>query len=145
MADQTQPSTSDRPSEVDGLDAAVEADINPEPTQPDAMNVDGSNDAGAAARNGAEDPAPAQLEARIPAKKDTTLREFLGKMDDYAPIVSWTLFPRQFSYLLFTTDSRRSHKLLPDPRRASTSASNQPTARPTVGARHSEVRCRYRR
>lgn len=30
---------------------------------------------------------PAILESRIPAKKDATLREFLGKMDDYAPIV----------------------------------------------------------
>jgi transcription initiation factor TFIID subunit 10 len=86
MADQTQPSTSDRPSEVDGLDAAVEAEINPEPTQP--MNIDGGNDAEPTARNGGEDAVPAQLEARIPAKKDTTLREFLGKMDDYAPIVS---------------------------------------------------------
>ena len=30
---------------------------------------------------------PELLESRIPAKKDATLREFLGKMDDYAPIV----------------------------------------------------------
>lgn len=29
----------------------------------------------------------AGLEARIPTKKDASLREFLGKMDDYAPIV----------------------------------------------------------
>lgn len=29
----------------------------------------------------------AAFEPRIPAKKDATLREFLGKMDDYAPIV----------------------------------------------------------
>jgi transcription initiation factor TFIID subunit 10 len=26
-------------------------------------------------------------EPRIPVKKDASLREFLGKMDDYAPIV----------------------------------------------------------
>jgi len=32
---------------------------------------------------------PEELEARIPAKKDATLREFLSKMDDYAPIVSY--------------------------------------------------------
>ena len=31
---------------------------------------------------------PEELEARIPAKKDATLREFLSKLDDYAPIVS---------------------------------------------------------
>lgn len=30
---------------------------------------------------------PDPIEPRIPAKKDATLREFLGKMDDYAPIV----------------------------------------------------------
>ena len=30
---------------------------------------------------------PEMIEPRIPAKKDATLREFLGKMDDYAPIV----------------------------------------------------------
>jgi transcription initiation factor TFIID subunit 10 len=30
---------------------------------------------------------PALQEARIPAKKDATLREFLSKMDDCAPIV----------------------------------------------------------
>lgn len=30
---------------------------------------------------------PDLIEPRIPAKKDATLREFLGKMDDYAPIV----------------------------------------------------------
>jgi transcription initiation factor TFIID subunit 10 len=37
---------------------------------------------------------PARLElqeARIPTKKDATLREFLSKMDDYAPIVSYLL------------------------------------------------------
>lgn len=28
------------------------------------------------------------LETKIPAKKDVTLREFLSKMDDHAPIVS---------------------------------------------------------
>ena len=33
-------------------------------------------------------PAPPTLpEAQLPTKKDTSLREFLGKMDDYAPIV----------------------------------------------------------
>jgi hypothetical protein len=30
-------------------------------------------------------------EARIPTKKDATLREFLSKMDDCAPIVSYSL------------------------------------------------------
>lgn len=30
---------------------------------------------------------PAVVEPRIPQKKDTSLREFLGKMDDYAPLI----------------------------------------------------------
>jgi transcription initiation factor TFIID subunit 10 len=30
---------------------------------------------------------PTVLEPRIPQKKDTSLREFLGKMDDYAPLI----------------------------------------------------------
>lgn len=86
MADQTQPPPTDRELDPDTLDASIEADIKTEPTQPDAMNLDGANDAETSARNGATEVAPA-LEARIPAKKDTTLREFLGKMDDYAPII----------------------------------------------------------
>ena len=85
MTDQTQPSTSDR---MEDIDTTVEAEINPDPAQPDAMNIDGGNDADMSTTNGVTDAVPAQLESRIPAKKDTTLREFLGKMDDYAPIVS---------------------------------------------------------
>ncbi|KAK7528565.1 transcription initiation factor-like protein TFIID subunit 10 [Phyllosticta citriasiana] len=68
------------------------------PSQPDPMNLDGANDmdtsGGANATNsapGAPDgmsgPPPA-AELRIPTKKDASLREFLGKMDDYAPISS---------------------------------------------------------
>ena len=33
------------------------------------------------------------LEGRVPVKKDISLREFLGRMDEFAPIVSWTWFP----------------------------------------------------
>ncbi|KAK8216142.1 transcription initiation factor TFIID 23-30kDa subunit-domain-containing protein [Phyllosticta capitalensis] len=66
-------------------------------SQPDPMNLDGANDmdtsGGANASNaapGAPDgmggPPPA-TELRIPTKKDASLREFLGKMDDYAPII----------------------------------------------------------
>lgn len=74
-------------------------------SQPDPMNLDGANDmdtsGGANASNaapGAPDgmggPPPA-TELRIPTKKDASLREFLGKMDDYAPIVSrHSHFPR---------------------------------------------------
>lgn len=33
-------------------------------------------------------PPPAQ-EPRLPTRKDASLKEFLNKMDDYAPIVRW--------------------------------------------------------
>jgi len=75
-----QPSA-EEPREGD-LDPTQEADISAETTQPDSMNLDGANDA----MQSAED-VPQPIEARIPAKKDATLREFLGKMDDYAPII----------------------------------------------------------
>jgi transcription initiation factor TFIID subunit 10 len=34
-------------------------------------------------------PAPPAQEARLPTRKDASLKEFLNKMDDYAPIVRW--------------------------------------------------------
>lgn len=42
------------------------------------------------AENNAEEeevPAPVAAEARLPTRKDVSLKDFLGKMDDYAPIV----------------------------------------------------------
>jgi transcription initiation factor TFIID subunit 10 len=68
------------------LDPAVEEEINRDATQADSMNLDGAADAEPVV-NGVSDIAQT-IEARIPAKKDATLREFLGKMDEYAPIVS---------------------------------------------------------
>lgn len=72
----------------DELDHTVDDEIKQDATQleTDAMNLDGTNEAEPAAVNGVVDSAAA-FEARIPAKKDATLREFLGKMDEYAPIV----------------------------------------------------------
>jgi transcription initiation factor TFIID subunit 10 len=85
MADNQQPpANADAEMNIDE-EATLEADTNAEVTQPDAMNLDGANDTDAPQRNGATEAVP--LEARIPAKKDATLREFLSKMDDYAPIV----------------------------------------------------------
>lgn len=87
MADNTS-QASDVVMEVnEELDATVEDEINHDATQTDAMNVDGANDTEPAAVNGVMEE-PVAFEARIPAKKDATLREFLGKMDEYAPIVS---------------------------------------------------------
>jgi transcription initiation factor TFIID subunit 10 len=39
-----------------------------------------------------EAPAPAIPDPRLPTRKDVSLREFLNKMDDYAPIVRTTDF-----------------------------------------------------
>lgn len=46
-----------------------------EPTEPENMVAPG---------NPVQD---APVDAAAPSKKETSLREFLGKMDDYAPIV----------------------------------------------------------
>lgn len=86
MADNTQPPSNLNMEMNDPLDPSIEADISQDATQPDAMNLDGANDAEPATRNGVAE-VTTSLEARIPAKKDATLREFLGKMDEYAPIV----------------------------------------------------------
>src|SRR5690554_320476 len=40
-----------------------------------------------AAATAAEPAAPTLPESRLPTRKDTSLREFLNNMDDYAPIV----------------------------------------------------------
>ncbi|KAF2189718.1 transcription initiation factor IID, TAF10 subunit [Zopfia rhizophila CBS 207.26] len=86
MADRTQLSATDPSMEVTAeLDALVEGEINANATQPDPMNLDGSNDIDQPSRNGVEAAPP--IEARIPAKKDATLREFLNKMDENAPII----------------------------------------------------------
>lgn len=79
--------------EGDDIDAAVEQDIN--------MNVSGNTapggDAGGNAPNGTAS-LPTGIEApgnpvaafagAPPTKKESSLREFLSKMDEYAPIVS---------------------------------------------------------
>ena len=39
-----------------------------------------------------EDDVPVPTEAKMPTRKDVSLKEFLNKMDDYAPIVSASPF-----------------------------------------------------
>lgn len=76
-------------------DRDIDAEINPAPASSDAMNVDGASEQPPAAdpaaasgeANGTTNSIPAVIEPRIPQKKDTSLREFLGKMDDYAPLI----------------------------------------------------------
>ena len=86
MSDSTSQPPDTKMEVTEDLDPSVENEINHDATQDDAMNLDGANDDAPAVNGAAE--APAAFEQRIPAKKDATLREFLGKMDEYAPIVS---------------------------------------------------------
>ena len=67
-----QPPSEDNIKTEPDLDTSIEQDIemNPNPDQPDEAP-------------GLDPMAPAPT----PSKKETSLREFLGKMDDYAPIV----------------------------------------------------------
>ena len=95
MSDSTSQPPDTKMEVNDELDQSVENEINHDATQADAMNLDGANDD---APNGVPEPAAA-FEQRIPAKKDATLREFLGKMDEYAPIVS-TCPPAITSWIL---------------------------------------------
>lgn len=68
---------------LEDLDPSAEVDVSQEPTQPDSMQIDSiTEDAMPSATE-----VPTASEPKIPAKKDASLREFLGKMDDYAPIV----------------------------------------------------------
>ncbi|KAJ5086524.1 Transcription initiation factor TFIID 23-30kDa subunit [Penicillium alfredii] len=100
--------------------SAPDASIKPEPdleasldrevdmtsdNQPASDTVPDENGGGAAAAGPeavADDP---MAPAPAPSKKETSLREFLGKMDDYAPI-------KEADHTL-TTDSRRRHSSLP--------------------------------
>ena len=81
------------------VDDEVNDSINPNPDPPssetqgrstDTMNLDGSGDSNTLPASLQVDAATGadEVEARIPQKKDATLKELLGKMDDYAPIVS---------------------------------------------------------
>lgn len=109
MADPIQPPPPvDTDAEMnDDLDAGIEADLNNQGTQqPEAMNVDGATEAEPPQRNGV---AENHVEARIPAKKDATLREFMSKMDDFAPIVQ----PAPPPFQRITHPSCRFQTLLP--------------------------------
>lgn len=58
-----------------------------QPTQDSAAPVDGSQNPQQATE---EETAYAPLvDPRLPTRKDTSLREFLSKIEDYAPIVSF--------------------------------------------------------
>jgi len=145
----------------DDLEGAIEGDNPPaNDSGPSAMNLDGANDT--AADTQADKSLPT-IETRIPAKKDASLREFLSKMDDYAPIVRLRLcipihhtFPsslplqehaRYTDFSIVTADPRRSNKLLPHRRRPAPAPADLAASSTPPRPRHAEVhrRCRRRR
>lgn len=65
---------------------ASEAPENPE-QRPPTQNGEGDNRAPVDVPDPANPPATAAPESRLPARKDISLREFLHKIDDCAPIV----------------------------------------------------------
>lgn len=77
------------------IDASIEADIDmtaPSNPNTNALNLDGANDTNDSSSTLAPelDPVGHAPDPRMPTKKDASLREFLGKMDEYAPIVRLT-------------------------------------------------------
>lgn len=91
----TQPNTS---SDEPAFDASADRDLDPEIGNLTSSATNGASLDGAAdvpmppapdqgPVDGQATDVPAVIEPRIPQKKDASLREFLGKMDDYAPII----------------------------------------------------------
>lgn len=110
--------------------------------------VDDAEDKDAAAKNGLKGSDPPS-ESRIPQKKDATLREFLGKMDDYAPIVRSHLFlinqKTGEAHQVTNSDPRRGNELLPHPGGAAPTASDLATSSTASRPSDAEVYRRHRR
>ncbi|KAI4721710.1 transcription initiation factor IID, TAF10 subunit [Aureobasidium sp. EXF-10727] len=81
-ADQTAPPTGD------DMEASLDAEMS-QPADTSSHTMDNSSATANMNMDGASDEPPAapQIETRMPAKKDVALRDFLGKMDEYAPII----------------------------------------------------------
>lgn len=65
-------------------------------SQPNSAETKPEEEPNAATQNGDPEVLPEAIapgpEPKLPTRKDMSLREFLAKMDDYAPIVSSTHF-----------------------------------------------------
>lgn len=86
----------DAPATTD-LDATIDADVEMNTDENMAANgAAGGAGAAETENNVEEDPVPTSVDAlaaaAAPSKKETSLREFLGKMDEYAPIVCFHHF-----------------------------------------------------
>lgn len=134
VSEQPPPSEDNIKAEPD-LDASIEQeDVDMNPEQPDEPSAPGLDPLA---------PAP------TPSKKETSLREFLGKMDDYAPIVSSSLALPAQSKKLTHPDPGRCHSPLSDPRRPPATRDragpNAAAPRPSARARCPKIYIRYRR
>jgi transcription initiation factor TFIID subunit 10 len=80
--------------DVTALDASIEQDI--DMSTSGITNAAGASDGDNTIGNPVQDAVPTSVDAIAaavaPSKKETSLREFLGKMDDYAPIVGLAFF-----------------------------------------------------
>jgi transcription initiation factor TFIID subunit 10 len=76
------------------LDPEIDMAIDPAPLDPDNLNLE----------------AGTVPEAREPTKKDISLRDFLSKMDDYAPIVRHYTSPLLLPPLRFTQSHIHHYK-----------------------------------
>jgi hypothetical protein len=92
-AEAPQATTADQtaPPPADDIEAAV--DVDTEMQTDGSHTMDNSSNAKSANANMMDDASDEpstvpQIETRMPAKKDVALRDFLSKMDEYAPIVS---------------------------------------------------------
>lgn len=78
------------------LDASIEQDIDMNAGNNTDITGANNSDHMAAPGDTADDAMPTSVDAlapsAAPSKKETSLREFLGKMDEYAPIVSFKFF-----------------------------------------------------
>ena len=96
--------TTDQSSPFDPSSAAYDDDADPDinmtldpsssavkQESPPISSFDGANDAPTQNGDGVGLGAEAAIEAKLPMQKDISLQEFLGKMDDYAPIVRISL------------------------------------------------------
>ncbi|KAK4494167.1 hypothetical protein PRZ48_014465 [Zasmidium cellare] len=94
----TQQSATDDPGLDNQQERDLDAEINPAaPPSSGDITMESANEQPAAApaaapapnteTNGLSNNIPLVVEPRIPQKKDTSLREFMGKMDDYAPLI----------------------------------------------------------
>ena len=78
--------------------AANPSTANAEQTTAPAVNPNGAQPSETAGANAEAAAVPSAPEPRLPTRKDASLKEFLNKMDDYAPIVrAITICKRLFS------------------------------------------------